>query len=121
NLARLNDLRTELQARLETLQKQATNAGKYREFKEQERKLKAELLALRWRALEAQCLAQDAAIGQLGQALDEAKARLAQVHDERAAAETAHQAENQSFNELQGRLYEAEAAKARQEQDLKHA
>jgi chromosome segregation protein len=121
NLARLNDLRVELQARLETLRKQATNAGKYREYKEQERKLKAELLALRWRSLEAQCLAQEAVIGELGQSLDEAKARLAGAHDERTAAETAHQAENQAFNELQGKVYEAESARSRQEQDLKHA
>jgi chromosome segregation protein len=121
NLARLSDLRVELQARLETLRKQAANAGKYREYKEQERRLKGELLALRWRSLEQQCAGQDAAMIELNRTLDEAKARLTQAHDERTAAESAHHAENQRFNELQGKLYEAEAAKSRQEQDLKHA
>jgi len=121
NLARLSDLRVELQARLEQLRKQAANAEKYREYKEQERRLKAELLALRWRSLEAQCLAQDTAIAELSQSLEDAKARLAKAHEERAALESSHHAENQKFNELQGKLYEAEAAKSRQEQDLKHA
>jgi chromosome segregation protein len=121
NLARLSDLRVELQARLEQLRKQAANAEKYREYKEQERRLKAELLALRWKSLESQCAAQDAAIAELNQTLEEARTRLNAAHDERAAAEAAQHGENQKFNELQGKLYEAESTKSRIEQDLKHA
>src|SRR6185436_18129916 len=58
NLARLNDLRSELTARLEVLRRQATNAEKYKKYKEQERKLKAEHLAVKLRALAQQAAGQ---------------------------------------------------------------
>jgi chromosome segregation protein len=121
NLARLTDLRTELTTRLEVLQKQATNAEKYRQYKEEERKLKGELLALRLRALDQQCAAQESTLAGLNRALDEAKAALAKVHEAQAQAEGRNREANHALADQQNKVYEAEAALARQEQNLQHA
>ena len=48
NLARLTDLREELERQLERLHRQAQAAEKYQEYKGEERQLKAQLSALRW-------------------------------------------------------------------------
>jgi len=121
NLARLSDLRGELTARIEALRKQASNAEKYKEYKEQERKLKAELLALRLRALSQQHASHEATIAGLTQALDVARAGLSGAHDAQARAEAANRESNHALSDRQNTLYEAEAALARGEQDLKHA
>ena len=54
NLERLQDVRDELGSQLEKLQRQAAAAKRYKELKQQERKYKAELQALRWLAQEQQ-------------------------------------------------------------------
>jgi len=48
NLARLNEIRNELERQLEKLQKQAKQAEKYQELQQEAQLLKAQLLALRW-------------------------------------------------------------------------
>src|SRR5699024_4287223 len=52
NLERLNDLIGEVTQRLAVLKRQARNAERYKILKQDERRLRAELLALRWRALD---------------------------------------------------------------------
>jgi chromosome segregation protein len=121
NLARLSDLRGELTSRLEALRKQSANAEKYKEYKEQERKLKAELLALRLRALSRQHATHEATIAGLTQALEAARAALAAVHGEQSRAESGNREANHALSAQQNRLYETEAALARREQDLRHA
>ncbi|MBU3003556.1 chromosome segregation protein SMC [Paraglaciecola arctica] len=49
NLERLEDVRGELGQQLEKLQRQATAAKRYKELKQNERRYKAELAAIRWR------------------------------------------------------------------------
>lgn len=49
NLDRLTDLREELNRQLQHLQRQARNAEKYQTYRAEERRLKAAVLALRWR------------------------------------------------------------------------
>ena len=121
NLARLSDLRGELTGRLDVLRRQAANAEKYKEYKEQERKLKAEHLALKLRALDHQAANQEAILGGLTQGLEAARGALAAVHAEQAAAEAANREANHALADRQNALYEAEAALARQEQSLEHA
>lgn len=48
NLARLDEIRQELERQLDKLQKQAKQAEKYQALQEEEQLLKAQLLALRW-------------------------------------------------------------------------
>src|SRR3569623_611500 len=51
HLNRMNDLRDELEKRLQTLQRQAKTAERYKELKQQERVVKGQLQALRWTTL----------------------------------------------------------------------
>ncbi|HUP91974.1 MAG TPA: chromosome segregation protein SMC [Solimonas sp.] len=121
NLARLNDLRTELQQRLEVLHKQAANAEKYREAKSQERTLRAEILALRVKALDEQCRQHEATIAELEQALEAARAEVKSRDDARVRAEIESRAAAGALNDEQSKVYEAEAQLGRQEQALTHA
>jgi len=121
NLARLNDLRVEIQQRLEVLGKQAANAEKYKEFKTSERQLRAEILALRIRALQQQGAGHEAAIAAFEQELETARLRCNEVADARVAAEIEQRVQAQKLGEEQSQVYEAEAALARQEQSLNHA
>ncbi|QHS09873.1 chromosome segregation protein SMC [Sinimarinibacterium sp. NLF-5-8] len=121
NLARLNDLRAELTQRLEVLTRQAANAEKYKDAKTEERQLKAEILALRARAFEAQGAAFDARIAELEAAFEQARARVNQLADARIDAEVESKALANRLSDEQSKVYEAEAALARQQQGLQHA
>ena len=54
NLARLNDIRVELDVQIDKLHQQAQAAKRFRTLKQQERKYKAELAVLRWQKFEQQ-------------------------------------------------------------------
>jgi chromosome segregation protein len=49
NLDRVNDIRSEMEKQLDRLKRQARNAERYKELKQEERLLHAQLLALRWK------------------------------------------------------------------------
>ncbi|WP_083930784.1 chromosome segregation protein SMC [Solimonas variicoloris] len=121
NLARLNDLRAEITQRLEVLTRQAANAEKYREFKTQERQLRAEILALRARQFEAQSQAHETAITEFEAALEAVRTRVSRAGEARVAAEIEQRVQAQKLGEEQSTVYAAEAALARQEQSLQHA
>ena len=120
NLSRLSDLQSELTARIEVLAKQAANAEKYKQFKQEERQLRAELLLLRLRALEAQATAHEAAIASSDEAFAACRSALAAAESGRTGAEEALRAAGAGVNAEQARAYEAEAAVARHEQTLNH-
>lgn len=48
NLDRVNDIRSEMEKQLDRLKRQSRNAARYKELKQEERQLHAQLLALRW-------------------------------------------------------------------------
>ncbi|MDR3417344.1 MAG: chromosome segregation protein SMC [Nevskia sp.] len=121
NLSRVQDLQSELTARLEVLAKQAANAEKYKQFKEEDRRLKAEALLLRLRALDAQAVAQEATIAEHEQALEAARAAQLAAEETRTASEGGVREAGSALNAEQGQVYEAEAALARYEQNLAHA
>lgn len=121
NLSRLNDLRGELTARLEVLRRQAANAEKFKEYKEQERRLKAEMLALRVRGQAQACAAHEADIASCEQALETARAQVQARGEARRLAENTHREVNAALSAEQTRVYEIEAELARLEQNLQHA
>ncbi|MBF6592609.1 MAG: chromosome segregation protein SMC, partial [Ktedonobacterales bacterium] len=121
NLERLADLEGEIQQRLKVLTRQAADAEKYREQKQRERVLKAEVLLLRQRALEAQAAQQQAGIHQFEERLETARAALSAADNQRTQAETAQRAAAGALNAQQGEVYQSEAALARDEQALAHA
>src|SRR2546430_10007846 len=61
NLERLQDVRDEVEKQIRHLQRQAASARRYQALKEQERRLSAELLALRLRELDSGAQVHDAA------------------------------------------------------------
>jgi len=120
NLDRIDDLREELEKRLATLQRQAKTAEKYKAFKEEERKLKAELLALKFVNLDATVKERDKQIQSLETDLE---AQIAEQRRLESAIEIQreHQVEgNEKFNEVQGRYYAIGSEIARLEQTIQH-
>lgn len=120
NLSRLEDLRDELGRQLERLTRQVQAAEKYKEYKEEERFLKAQLYALKWRKLDAGIKTNESQIRSLEVQLE---SKLA----DRQAAETGiekqrqlHTELNDQFNEVQGKFYSIGADISRIEQTIQH-
>ena len=120
NLARLTDLREELERQLERLHRQAQSAEKYQEYKAEERQLKAQLSALRWQALNAQVGQREQVIG--GQEVSfealNAEQRNADASIERLR--DGHHELSERFNLVQGRFYSVGGDIARVEQSIQH-
>ncbi|HEC17045.1 MAG TPA: chromosome segregation protein SMC [Sedimenticola sp.] len=121
NLARLDDLREEVSKQLQRLKRQAAIAEKYKTLKQEERRLKAELLLLRWRALDNDLKQQDKAIAGQETALEAAITRQRRQEAEIEGQREAQVAANERFNEVQGRFYAVGAEIARLEQAIQYA
>jgi chromosome segregation protein len=120
NLERLIDIRDELQRQLQHLQRQAQSAEKYGVYKEEERELKAQLLAQQWRDL-------DVRINAITRAVGEAEVRLESVRAEHQSVETAiekhrvdHSDRTDAFNTAQATYYTLGSEVTRLEQIIKH-
>ena len=120
NLARLTDLREELERQLERLQRQAQSAEKYQQYKAQERELKAQLSALRWQSLNQQVGQREAVIAQQEIAFEAliAEQRSADASIERLR--DGHHELSEQFNAVQGRFYSVGGDIARIEQSIQH-
>jgi chromosome segregation protein len=120
NLARLTDLREELERQLERLHRQAQAAEKYQEYKAEERQLKAQLSALRWQALNEQVGQREAVIGnqEIGFEALVADQRSADASIERLR--DGHHELSERFNLVQGRFYSVGGDIARVEQSIQH-
>jgi chromosome segregation protein len=120
NLARLTDLRDELERQLERLQRQAQSAEKYQQYKAQERELKAQLSALRWQSLNEQVGQREAVIAQQEIAFEAliAEQRSADASIERLR--DGHHELSEQFNTVQGRFYSVGGDIARIEQSIQH-
>ncbi len=120
NLARLTDLREELERQLERLHRQAQSAEKYQEYKAEERQLKAQLSALRWHALNDQVGQREQVIGdqEVGFEALVAEQRNADASIERLR--DGHHELSERFNLVQGRFYSVGGDIARVEQSIQH-
>ena len=120
NLARLTDLREELGRQLERLHRQAQSAEKYQEHKAEERQLKAQLGAVRWRDLNEQVGQRERVIG------DQEVAFEALVAEQRGAdagierLRDGHHELSERFNQVQARFYSVGGDIARVEQSIQH-
>ncbi len=105
NLERLTDLRDEVAKQLQHLQRQATTAEKYKLLKQEERQVKAELLALRWRSLDQELQQRERRIAELQNRLESAIADQRKLEATIDADRERHTEVNDQFNEVQGRFY----------------
>ncbi len=120
NLARLTDLREELERQLERLHRQAQAAEKYQEYKAEERQLRAQLTALRWQALNEQVGQREAVIGNQEVSFE---ALVAEQRNADASIERlrdGHHDLSERFNLVQGRFYSVGGDIARVEQSIQH-
>jgi chromosome segregation protein len=120
NLERLQDVRDEVEKQIRHLQRQAATARRYQGLKEQERKLTAELLALRMRELDSGTEVHDSAMRECDLAM---QAALADQRSAEAAIEKQrefHTQQSELVSSVQGRYYEVGAEISRTEQTIEH-
>ena len=121
NLDRLNDLREEVEKQIQHLQRQARQAERYKDLKQDERRLTAELLVIRLVDLESELEQRHAALTQAETQVEAAIAGQRAVEAQIAERREAHTQANESFNEVQGHYYAAQSEISRLEQSLAHA
>ena len=121
NLDRLNDLREEVEKQIRHLQRQAGVARRFREHKEHERKLHAELLALKLNDLDSDLAGKDTLLRERDTALQAAIAELRAVEAEIEKARALHAERNDALAAVQARYYQAGAEASRVEQSLQHS
>jgi chromosome segregation protein len=121
NMDRLNDLREELDKQLAHLQRQARTAERYKELKQEERLVKGQLQALRWRGLDGEARHVEGQIGEQETALEAqlARQRNAEAGIERLREE--HVEATETFNGVQSTFYSVGADIARLEQSIQHS
>ncbi len=121
NLARVEDIRSELATQLRRLRRQSRAAERYKELKREERLTRAQWLALRWRALDAEVREADRAIAaqevQLESAIADQRAIEAQI--ERIRSEQAQATDH--CNAVQSEFYAVGAEITGVEQAIEHA
>jgi len=121
NMERLNDLREEVEKQLNHLQRQARTAEKFKEYKQEERRRRAELLALKLKALDDEG-------AQGSRDLQESETRVEAVMAELRALEASIEKDreagveaNEHFNEIQGQYYRLGSDISRTEQSIQHS
>jgi len=121
NLDRLNDLREEVEKQIRHLQRQAATARRYQTLKDEERKLHAELLALRLQSLDVEAQVRDSASAQRETALQAvlAELRAAEAEIEQIRVEQSSKAD--ALGAIQARFYGAGAEVTRIEQSIQHS
>ncbi|MBU0501243.1 MAG: chromosome segregation protein SMC [Gammaproteobacteria bacterium] len=121
NLDRLNDLREEVGKQLQHLQRQAETAEKYKGYKQEERRRKAELLALRWRLLAEEVGSDEGLLARQETALEAALAEQRRLEADIERDRDAHIQVGDRFNEEQSRFYAVGAEISRLEQSIQFA
>lgn len=120
NLERLEDIREELGKQLERLNRQAKAAEKYKDYRDQERLLKAQSLALRWSTLNAQNENQQSLIREQEIQLESYVADQRRYDKEIEVKRDTHVEATDKFNEIQAKYYSIGADIARLEEAIQH-
>lgn len=121
NLARVEDIRKELETQLNRLNKQSKAATKYKELKQEERSVRAQLLALKYRELDEKLIAQDRIINERQNALDAALAVQREIEARIEQLRTQHTEALDAHNAVQAEYYGIGAEVSRLEQAIEHA
>src|SRR6185436_8580853 len=120
NLERLTDVREEVDKQLRHLQRQAATARRYQTLKQEERKLTAELLALRLRVIEQDSQSKEGILRERDIAM---QALIAELRSVEASIESAREdftEKSEALNAVQGRYYQIGAEISRTEQSIQH-
>jgi chromosome segregation protein len=121
NLDRLNDLREEVDKQIRHLQRQAATARRYQVLKEEERKLQAEVFALRLQGLDVEAGVRDSTTAHCDTAMQRAIADLREAESEIERIRVDQSAKADALGAIQERFYAAGSDVARIEQSIQHA
>src|SRR5262245_35855453 len=121
NLERLTDVREEVEKQLRHLQRQAATARRYQNLKQDERKLTAELLALRIKLIEQDSQTKEGILRERDTALQAAIAELRSIEASIESAREDFTEKSEALNGVQGRYYQIGAEISRAEQSIQHA
>jgi chromosome segregation protein len=121
NLERLHDLREEVEKQLRHLQRQAATARRYQALKQEERKLTAELLALRLRQVDRDSQSKEGILRERDTAMQSAIADLRAVESSIESTREHFTEKSEARNRAQGRFYQIGADISRTEQAIAHA
>ncbi len=120
NLERLIDVRDEVEKQLNHLQKQAAKAEQYTQLKQQERRFKLELLAMRWQSYQATAQALHtklhAVAADHNRLFVEVRELDAQITTERSE----HKQLQHQLEQSQGAFYQVSAEAGQLEQAIRH-
>jgi len=120
NLERLNDLREEVDKQLRHLQRQAATARRYQAHKQDERKLIAELLALRLRDIDTDSQSKEGILRERDTAMQSAVADLRAIESSVETTREHFTEKSEALNQVQGRFYQIGADISRTEQAIQH-
>jgi chromosome segregation protein len=120
NLARVQDLRDEVDKQIRHLQRQAGVARRYQDYKVQERTLTAELLVLRLRDIDSGAVHHDSVVRERELAMQQslAEQRAAEAAIEKQREFNAQLTE--ALSRVQGRYYELGAEVTRTEENIRY-
>jgi chromosome segregation protein len=121
NLERVNDIRREIEAQINRLEKQSKAAAKYRELKQEERLTRAQLGTLRYRDLDEKVSAQDRLIAQHQNSYDAALAMVRATEAELERARAAQAGANERYNGVHTEFFTVGSEISRLEQAIEHA
>ena len=121
NLERLDDVIGEVSQRLATLQRQAASAEKYKRYKTDERRLEAELLALRWATLDKELEARQSALRAREDDLRRATSVRHEAETTRERQAAAREDAAAGVQQAQAVFYDAQSRAQRIAQALTHA
>lgn len=120
NLARLNDLRTELDKQLTSLKRQANAAEKFKLLKQEERSLRSKWLAIQWRQLDERLIQSSLQIQQQETGLESRHAEMTNINlSIESQRELQHKA-TEAFQDVQRRFYATGNEITRIEQEIRH-
>jgi chromosome segregation protein len=118
NLDRLNDVREEVDKQIRHLQRQAATARRYQTLKEEERKMQAELLALRMQSLDSEAALRDAATLSSETAMHAVIADLREIEAQIERIRVDQSAKAEALGAIQTRYFEVGGEVTRIEQGI---
>jgi chromosome segregation protein len=120
NIARLNDIREELDKQLKHLQRQAHAAERYQVLKQEQRRLEAEAQALQWKALKLKSDREEEEARKHENLVEAAIAELRRIENSIVSEREILSTANEHFNEAQSGFYRIGGEISQLEQKIHH-
>ncbi len=120
NLARLGDLRMELEKQLGSLKRQASAAERYKVLKQEERAMRAQWHAIQWRQFDGRLVQYTLQIQQQETGLEAKQTELVSIDRGLESKRDEQHLAGEALHEVQRRYYSAGNDITRMEQDIRH-